>query len=198
MKVLTLETVALLIASAACQSSCPSLPGDIKMGTPVPINPADIPAGCSDLEILVARGTSEPNAEGGKFGIVVGDPIVTNTTLVLPGARGYPYPASYDLTGVRTGATDVNNRLKAQSKACPDQKFALVGYSQGAALMHAAAKDIPRDLYPKIVALVMTGDPAHKSSSTSTFPAGLAEKELNLCAEGDPVRLMSREGGGLC
>lgn len=89
MRLLNLETIALLAATAAAQT-CPSLPAGLVMGTPVPITPAHIPVGCSDLEILVARGTSEPNAENGKFGIVVGDPIVTNTTLVLPGARGYP------------------------------------------------------------------------------------------------------------
>jgi cutinase len=38
-----------------------------------------------------ARGTSEPNyAEGGKFGVIVGDPVVSNLTEVLPGSRGYP------------------------------------------------------------------------------------------------------------
>lgn len=53
--------------------------------------PQDIPTGCSAFEILVARGTSEPNYEvNGKFGIVVGDPVVSNTTLKIPGARGYP------------------------------------------------------------------------------------------------------------
>jgi hypothetical protein len=43
-----------------------------------------------------ARGTSEPNYEagGGKFGVVVGDPVVSNTTARLPGARGYPVQAS--------------------------------------------------------------------------------------------------------
>lgn len=81
-------------------------------------------------------------------------------------------------------------RLNSQSKACPDQKFALVGYSQGAAVMHYAANDIPAQLFPKIVALVMTGDPAKKNSATSTFPTGLREKELNLCATGDPVSYM--------
>jgi hypothetical protein len=44
-----------------------------------------------------ARGTSEPNYEagGGKFGVVVGDPVVSNTTLRLPGARGYPVQVGY-------------------------------------------------------------------------------------------------------
>jgi cutinase len=41
---------------------------------------------------MQARGTSEPNYEAGdgKFGVIVGDPVVSNTTLLLPGARGYP------------------------------------------------------------------------------------------------------------
>lgn len=44
-----------------------------------------------------ARGTSEPNYEegDGKFGIVVGDPVVSNTTVKLPGARGYPVQVSH-------------------------------------------------------------------------------------------------------
>lgn len=39
-----------------------------------------------------ARGTSEPNYEegDGKFGFIVGDPIVSNVTEILPDARGYP------------------------------------------------------------------------------------------------------------
>lgn len=40
----------------------------------------------------VARGTSEPNYEegDGKFGFIVGDPIVSNVTEILSEARGYP------------------------------------------------------------------------------------------------------------
>lgn len=38
-----------------------------------------------------ARGTSEPNyAQGGKFGVIVGDPVVSNVTAIISGARGYP------------------------------------------------------------------------------------------------------------
>lgn len=73
---------------------CPDAPGGAldNFGQGIPPNPAHIPSGCSDLEILVGRGTSEPNYEagGGKFGIVVGDPVVSNVTLQIPGARGYP------------------------------------------------------------------------------------------------------------
>lgn len=44
------------------------------------------------LTLKAARGTSEPNYEegDGKFGVVVGDPVVSNVTAILPDARGYP------------------------------------------------------------------------------------------------------------
>lgn len=51
---------------------------------------------CSERQIpdyfSQARGTSEPNYEAGngKFGIIVGDPVVSNTTVKLLGSRGYP------------------------------------------------------------------------------------------------------------
>jgi hypothetical protein len=40
----------------------------------------------------IARGTSEVNdkAKSGKFGIIVGDQVITNLTKVMPNARGYP------------------------------------------------------------------------------------------------------------
>ncbi|KAK0390631.1 hypothetical protein NLU13_0135 [Sarocladium strictum] len=166
---LTLQVLTLSLASAvlvAGQTVCPEIP---------------------------ARGTSEPNFEAGdgKFGVIVGDPVVSNTTAALPGARGYPvqYPASAAIiTGVRRGARDVVSRLRAQSALCPNQTFSLVGYSQGAAVMHAAAEDIPAALYPKIKSLVMFGDGVLRlGAERARFPAGLDEKTRQVCADGDPT-----------
>jgi cutinase len=82
------------------------------------------------------------------------------------------------------------NRLKAQAAACPKQTFSLVGYSQGAGVMHAAAKDIPITLYPRIKSLVMFGDGYHRLGDLlSRFPIGLNSKVKQVCAPGDPVRL---------
>ncbi|WYZ42517.1 hypothetical protein EsH8_VI_000216 [Colletotrichum jinshuiense] len=177
---------------------CPEIPDTgVTIGDPVPIRPQDIPAGCSDYEILVARGTSEPNFEGGggKFGIIVGDPVVSNTTLVLPGARGYPVQVriqsiSYSqiISGTLRGSIDVVNRLISQAVACPKQTFSLVGYSQGAGVMHAAADNIPTALYGRIKSLVMFGDGYLRlGANASKFPAGLNEKVRQVCAPGDPV-----------
>jgi cutinase len=83
----------------------------------------------------------------------------------------------------------VVNRLKLQAIACPRQTFSLVGYSQGAGVMHSAAKDIPLYLYPRIKSLVMFGDGYHRLGPVlSRFPTGLNEKVMQVCAPGDPVR----------
>ncbi|KAK4033689.1 cutinase-domain-containing protein [Parachaetomium inaequale] len=191
---LAVSLMSLALAAAQGSDNCPELPDTgVTMGEPVPMHPEHIPGGCSDFEILVARGTSEPNYEagGGKFGIVVGDPVVSNTTLKLPGARGYPvqYPASADIVGgTIRGSLDVVNRLRSQAAACPNQTFSLVGYSQGAGVMHAAAKDIPIHLYSRIKSLVMFGDGYHRLGDVlSRFPVGLNSKVMQVCADGDPV-----------
>ena len=40
----------------AAQDNCPEVPDTgVTIGEPVPIHPEDIPAGCSDFEILVGK-----------------------------------------------------------------------------------------------------------------------------------------------
>jgi type IV secretory pathway VirJ component len=88
---------------------------------------------------------------------------------------------------VSTGVTDVINRLTEQDKACPNQKFALVGYSQGAGVMRGAAPKIPQAIQDrKIAAVVMYGDPGLKRNAK--FPPALQSKLFENCAPGDPVR----------
>lgn len=124
----------------------------------------------------------------------------------------YPeqYPANINMTtSAPAGIDDTINRLNKQSKACPQQKFALVGYSQGAAVMHGVfgptgppypGSPNPRpkldpEVIPKIVTLVMFGDLGFRGSSgmmgrfTSPFPATLEAKLKENCAAGDPVSI---------
>jgi pimeloyl-ACP methyl ester carboxylesterase len=88
------------------------------------------------------------------------------------------------------GRRDIVSRLRSQSLRCPSQKFALVGYSQGASIMHRAAEEIPSYLYSKIVAIAMFGDPDLRSSRPVGWPAALRPKVLQSCAPGDPVSLL--------
>jgi cutinase len=87
---------------------------------------------------------------------------------------------------VSTGVTDVISRLTEQDKACPNQKFALVGYSQGAGVMRGAAPKIPQAIQDKkIAAVVMYGDPGLKRNAK--FPPALQSRLFENCAPGDPV-----------
>jgi cutinase len=147
------------------------------------------------LTACTARGTTEPlNPD---YGIIVGDPLYTTTKTLIPSLTGYKvdYPASFAKTSKETGAADVVKHLDEQSKACPQQDFVLVGYSQGADVMHLASRKIPAALYPRIVALVMFGDPGNRGPNSrsplggivSTFPEELQNKLKENCEKGDPV-----------
>jgi len=175
------------------------------MAAGIPNGPA--PKGCTDFEVLVARGTGEP----GPFGVVVGDQIVNAVSKAIPGARGYAvqYPASLKMdSSSPTGTDDVIKRLNTQHAACPNQKFALVGYSQGAGVMHgvfapthpsypgsdAVRPTLNPDVIPKILALVMFGDPGFRGGfglgligGGNQFPDVLFGRLRQNCNKGDPV-----------
>jgi cutinase len=107
------------------------------------------------------------------------------------------------------GIDDTINRLNKQNKECPDQKFALVGYSQGGWVVHGALSpsgapveglENPRpkldpSVFPKILAIVLFGDPGFKSTgavgdkqqNAPAIPATLQSKLKQNCNPGDPV-----------
>jgi hypothetical protein len=67
-----------------------------------------------------------------------------------------------DANSSKIGVADVISRLQKQHKACPTQKFAVVGYSQGSMVMRAAlgdAKKVGESAYKQIVAGAMFGGP---------------------------------------
>jgi cutinase len=88
---------------------------------------------------------------------------------------------------VAIGAKDVVDRITSQSKACPKQQFALVGYSQGARVMRAASPKIDSSFFPKILALVMFGDRGIRDMNITQFPPVLEAKLWENCAPADPV-----------
>jgi len=159
------------------------------MGSSVPLGP--VPKGCAALEIIVARGTTEP----GDLGVVVGDPLVARLKRDMPGVnvRGYPvqYPASMISGLTNAGPNDVKARLAAQSKECPDEKFALVGYSQGGMVVESSLAGIPAELQSKVVAVVTYG-----AGDGSGINASFKSKTLSNCAPGDFACPKSGSGPG--
>ena len=94
--------------------------------------PPAMAAACSDVELVAARGTFEP----GTLGFIVGDPVYSALQKKAAGKNisSYKvnYPADLSPTSAAQGNLDLVNHVKSQAAACPNQKFVLVGYSQGA------------------------------------------------------------------
>jgi cutinase len=156
-------------------------------------------AACSDIDVVVARGTGEP----GTLGIIVGDPVYAALRSRISGRTlsSYPvhYPASLAPGSASRGNADAVNHLTSQAAACPGQRFILVGYSQGANVMDNSmgissagalvggpiVATIPASVAPRIAAVLLFGNPirAVGRSVTGTYAA----RTLDLCAGGDPV-----------
>ncbi|QWB21311.1 MULTISPECIES: cutinase family protein [Streptomyces] len=162
-------------------------------------------AACSDVELVSARGTFEP----GTLGFIVGDPVLSALQKKAAGKNltSYKvnYPADLSPTSAAQGNLDLVNHVKSQAAACPNQKFVLVGYSQGANVVDNSigissagavvgspiVATLPAAVEPKVAAVLLFGNPirALGKSVTGTYQS----RTLDLCAQGDPV---CENGGG--
>ncbi|PKK14962.1 cutinase family protein [Thermomonospora sp. CIF 1] len=151
-------------------------------------------AACSEVEMVAARGTFEP----GRLGVIVGDPVFRALQGELRGTdlTSYPvdYPADASPTSPRQGVQDLVRHVTQQARECPNQKFVLVGYSQGASVVNGAigtgvvggATELPREVRPQIAAVLLFGNPARLGPGepdTGEF----ADRTLDICNQGDPV-----------
>jgi len=156
-------------------------------------------AACTDIDVVAARGTFEP----GDLGFIVGDPVYSALQKKITGKTlsGYKvnYPADLSLTSAAQGNADVVNHVKSQAAACPNQRFVLVGYSQGANVVDNSigvssdgavvggpiVATIPADLAPRIAAILLFGNPIRAIGRQVTGPYQSRTKDY--CADGDPV-----------
>lgn len=161
--------------------------------------PAASAATCSDLDVVAARGTFEP----GTLGLIVGDPVFSALQKKITGktlsSYAVNYPADLSLTSAATGNLDVVNHVNAQAAACPNQRFILVGYSQGANVVDNSigissdgavvgspiVATIPAALAPRVAAVLLFGNPirALGKSVTGTYQS----RTIDFCANGDPI-----------
>jgi cutinase len=168
-------------------------------GGVVAVAPTAAAAACSDVEVVSARGTFEP----GTLGIIVGDPVYSAVRRRLIGTSttsyAVDYPADLGSNSARQGNIDLVNHVTSQAASCPDQRFVLVGYSQGAnvvsnsigvssagaAVGSPIAATIPTSVEPRVAAVVVFGPPigALGRHITGTYQSRTKE----FCASGDPV-----------
>ncbi|MBK6010695.1 cutinase family protein [Streptomyces sp. MBT53] len=156
-------------------------------------------ATCADLDVVAARGTFEP----GTLGLIVGDPVFSALQQKITGktlsSYAVNYPADLSLTSAATGNLDVVNHVNAQVAACPNQRFILVGYSQGANVVDNSigissdgavvgspiVATIPAAVEPRVAAVLLFGNPirALGKSVTGTYQS----RTIDFCATGDPI-----------
>ena len=177
---LTLAAPAALIASAPAAHSAP----------------------CPDVELIFARGTSEP-VGAGRVGQALASQLAPQLGGRSLGIYGVNYPATYDFLAAADGAADATNRIAAMSQQCPSTRYVLGGYSQGAAVVDmlvgipplgdkigeiGSAPPLPPILADKVAAVAVFGNPSAKfGKPVSIAMMPFAGKGIDLCNDGDPI-----------
>lgn len=159
-------------------------------------------ADCPDVQVVFARGTSEPVGIG-RVGEALSSQLAGRLGGRTVGVYGVNYPATYDFLAAADGALDATNHITTMSMRCPGTRFVLGGYSQGAAVVDmlmgipplgdrvgdvGSAPPLPFSLADKVAAVAVFGNPATKfGNPVSVAAAPFAGKGIDLCADGDPI-----------
>ena len=125
-------------------------------------------AECKAVSVISARGTTEPQS-GSWLQKPIGDKILAG---VQDGKyTELQYPADFSSGSPGTGVTNLVNLLNTEAQQCPDQKYVLMGYSQGAIVTGDAlvapekrragkdAGELSAAASGKIAAVLLYGDP---------------------------------------
>lgn len=163
--------------------------------------------GCPDVEVVFARGTSEPPGLGR-----VGDGLVNalrGQTSRSVGAYAVNYPASYDFGRAADGANDASGHVMWMVENCPGTRLVLGGYSQGAAIIDIVAAapvpgfgftaPLPPEAADHVAAVAVFGNPSTKIGQPLTNSPSYGFKTIDLCTDGDPIcspgRIFSAHSG---
>lgn len=145
-------------------------------GTVVGIGPAPraAAAGCSDIEVVFARGTTEPPGIG-RVGQAFVDALRPKVGGRSVGTYAVNYPADYDFLAAADGANDASAHIQYMMGACPNTRLVLGGYSQGAAIIDVISSvpfpavgfnnPLPPEASDHIAALAVFGNPTAGSGS---------------------------------
>jgi cutinase len=170
---------------------------------------------CSDVEVVFARGTSEPPGVGG-----VGQAFVDSLQSQVGGRSVGVYPVDYaassdfgaGLDFARTVVDGIRNagaHVESTAANCPNTRIVLGGYSQGAALagyVTSAAipagvpaqyisyipQPMPSSVANHVAAVVLFGKPSEQFMRENGVPPVTigplyAPKTIELCAPGDDI-----------
>ncbi|MDW5609450.1 cutinase family protein [Mycolicibacterium sp. D5.8-2] len=200
------------IAGAVALGACSAVTG---LGAP---SAAAQP--CPDVEVVFARGTSEPPGVGG-VGQAFVDALRAQAAPRTVGVYAVNYPAANNFTDraafagtVIDGIRDASNRLQAMSVNCPNTRLVLGGFSQGAVVSGFTTSDtvpnsvpaavaptpLPPTVAEHVAAVVLFGAPSGSFMEKYGAPAVTvgplyADRTVELCAAGDSICDGAPNGG---
>lgn len=176
------------------------------------VPPSAMAASCPDVQVVFARGTTEPPGVG-RIGQAFVDALRDDVATKTVDVYAVNYPASTDFpTGVQ-GVVDGSEHVSAMAATCPNTKLVLGGYSQGAAVVGFVTADhvppgytvpagtplpLPSAVADHVAAVALFGMPSPKFMAAIDEPAvpigpAYLAKTIDLCAGGDPI---CSQGGG--
>ncbi|QZT62742.1 cutinase family protein [Mycolicibacterium austroafricanum] len=200
------------IAGAVALGACSAMTG---LGVP---SAAAQP--CPDVEVVFARGTSEPPGVGG-VGQAFVDALRAQAAPRTVGVYAVNYPAANNFTDraafagtVIDGVRDASNRLQAMSVNCPNTRLVLGGFSQGAVVSGFTTSDtvpnsvpaavaptpLPPTVADHVAAVVLFGAPSGPFMEKYGAPAVTvgplySDRTVELCAAGDSICDGAPNGG---
>jgi len=154
-------------------------------------------AACTDIDISFARGTGEAPGLG-----IVGGPFTRALTSELSGYSVSTYAVNYaanvSQSSAGPGATDMSNHISSVAAQCPNTRFVIGGYSQGATVTSIAAgirsgfssgTPIPANLAGRVAAVVVFGNPLglRGGETIATASPTYGPKSRDYCNSADTV-----------
>lgn len=148
---------------------------------------------CPDVEVVFARGTTEPPGVGG-IGQAFVDSLRSKLGGRVVGVYAVNYPASNDFArSAPSGGDDMSAHVQGMAHSCPDTRLVLGGYSQGSAVVDLATTSMPSDVADNVAAAAEFG--GARSSFADSLSAGplpsvgplYTAKTIEMCVPNDPI-----------
>ncbi len=169
-------------------------------------SPSAAAAPCPDVEVVFARGTSEPPGVG-DTGQAFVDSLRSRLGNRSVGVYAVNYPASLDFPTAADGVIDASSHVQNMATNCPATEMVLGGYSQGAAVIGYITSDavpagyipppgitgpMPAGVADHVAAVALFGRPSNDflnrfGAPPITIGRLYKDKTIDVCANGDPI-----------
>ena len=165
---------------------------------------------CPDVEVVFARGTTEPPGVG-----PTGEAFVDSlrARVGTKSMEVYPvdYPATTDFPTAMDGIRDASAHIESTATNCPNTNMVLGGFSQGAAVMGFVTANVipdgapegvpnpmPPDVADHVAAVALLGKPNDRfmraiNQPSITVGPLYADKTIDLCVPDDLVCSSGRD-----